>query len=310
MEVVRQTVEVLVQINGNKINTDNIMATSRFFFLLVVIFIGTFLHSVRSAQKVPGGSHKLMRATTRNPAIPPLQVQQDTASFSSIIAAAARGGSRGAVNAAVVAKPLVIGDVVAKVLGYIIGAGSMAVYLPILLSLLKGKSADGFSAQTWVFNLLGISLACVYPIKKMFPLSTYVELILLAVQSIGILGLICFYQQLTKEYLIFMLVFAFATFATTVTPIPSKVLQATQMAAILVCNYANIPQIILTFRRKKASWSPITAAMSMAGNLIRIFTTFQLAAGDKLILGGYVLGFTTNAILLAQVLFYGSADSK
>ena len=247
-------------------------------------------------------------AATRNPQVSTavLQLQQDTASFSTVLAA----GSRGAVKAAVVAKPLVIGDVVAKVLGYIIGAGSMAVYLPILLSLLKGKSADGFSAQTWVFNLLGISLACVYPIKKMFPLSTYVELILLAVQSIGILGLICYYQQLTKEYLAFMVVFALAAFATTVTAIPSKVLQATQMAAILVCNYANIPQIILTFRRRKASWSPITAGMSMAGNLIRIFTTFQLAAGDKLILGGYVLGFTTNAILLAQVLIYGSADSK
>ena len=281
------------------------MTTTRFFFLLVVAFIVSL---GQSAQNVPG-SHKLMRAAaTRNPQVSTavLQLQQDTASFSTVLAA----GSRGAVKAAVVAKPLVIGDVVAKVLGYIIGAGSMAVYLPILLSLLKGKSADGFSAQTWVFNLLGISLACVYPIKKMFPLSTYVELILLAVQSIGILGLICYYQQLTKEYLAFMVVFALATFATTVTPIPSKVLQATQMAAILVCNYANIPQIILTFRRRKASWSPITAGMSMAGNLIRIFTTFQLAAGDKLILGGYVLGFTTNAILLAQVLIYGSADSK
>ena len=252
-----------------------------------------------------------MRAATRNSptsnAAVVLQLQQDVASFSTVLAAA---GSRGAVKAAVVVKPLVIGDVVAKVLGYIIGAGSMAVYLPILLSLLKDKSSEGFSAQTWIFNLLGISLACVYPIKKMFPLSTYVELLLLAVQSIGILGLICYYQKLTKEYLAFMAVFALATFGATVTPIPSKVLQATQMAAILVCNYANIPQIILTFRRKKASWSPITAAMSMAGNLIRIFTTFQLAAGDKLILGGYVLGFTTNAILLAQVLFYGSADSK
>jgi hypothetical protein len=137
-----------------------------------------------------------------------------------------------------------------------------------------------------------------------------VELILLAAQSIGILGLICYYQQLTKEYLAFMVVFVSATFVTTITHIPSSILQATQIAAILVCNYANIPQIILTFRRGKASWSPITAAMSMAGNLIRIFTTFQLAAGDKLILGGYILGFVTNAILLAQVLFYGSADSK
>lgn len=48
--------------------------------------------------------------------------------------------------------------------------------------------ADGFSVATWVFNLLGITLACIYPLKKGFPISTFAELLLLVVQSTGILG--------------------------------------------------------------------------------------------------------------------------
>lgn len=89
---------------------------------------------------------------------------------------------------AAAAAPSTAGTIVAKALGYVIGAGSLAVYLPILLSLLKKKSADGFSVATWVFNLLGITLAVIYPLKKGFPMSTFVELVLLVVQSTGILG--------------------------------------------------------------------------------------------------------------------------
>ena len=226
-----------------------------------------------------------------------------------VVTAASAGVGKAVLKTAATASKPVLGDIIAKALGYVIGLGSILVYLPILLSLLKNKSADGFSAQTWVFNLLGISLACVYPYKKLFPLSTFVELVLLVVQSVGILGLICHYQGLTKEYFGFLVAYALIGFYTIVTPIPAKALQATQVAAILVCNYANIPQIILTFQKKRASWSPITAAMSAAGNLIRIFTTFQLTK-DPLVLSGYLLGFFTNAILLGQTMFYGSDTTK
>ena len=86
------------------------------------------------------------------------------------------------------AAPSTVGTMVAKALGYVIGVGSLAVYLPIVISLLKKKSSDGFSVATWVFNLMGITLAVIYPLKKGFPMSTFVELLLLVVQSTGILG--------------------------------------------------------------------------------------------------------------------------
>ena len=72
---------------------------------------------------------------------------------------------------------------------------------------------------------------------------------------------------------------------------------------MIVCNYACIPQIMLTFRTKQASWSPITAIMSMVGNIVRVFTTIQLT-GDKLVLGGNLVGLVNNLTLLAQCLIY------
>ena len=198
-----------------------------------------------------------------------------------------------------------VNDLVAKAVGYLLGAGSMLVYMPIILGLVKDKNADGMSVMTWVYNLLGMSVALVYPFKKAFPLSTYIEILILTVQSAGILGLVCHYRELTKEYLLGMGVFALVAGAVVVAQVNAKALQALQLLAIVICNYANIPQILLTFRAKKASWSPITAGMSMAGNLIRIFTTLQLTQ-DLLVMSGNLLGLITNAILLAQIWFYRS----
>ena len=205
--------------------------------------------------------------------------------------------------AAGVAKTVAVNDVVARLFGYLLGAGSMLVYTPIIVSLLKAKSSDGYSVQTWIFNLLGLAVALIYPFKRAFPLSTYIEIVILTVQSAGILGLICTYGSLTKEYLLGMAGFALLAAGVAVTNINAKTLQALQLLAIVICNYANIPQILLTFKTKQAKWSPITAAMSMAGNAIRIFTTLQLTQ-DTLVMSGNVLGLVTNAILLAQVYFY------
>lgn len=51
--------------------------------------------------------------------------------------------------------------------------------------------------------------------------------------------------------------------------IPSQWLNVIQIVASLTCNYANVPQIVHSFRTKTAAWSRITSAMSIAGNLIR-----------------------------------------
>lgn len=196
------------------------------------------------------------------------------------------------------------GNLVAKALGYVMGIGAMSLYTPIALNLYKNKNADGFSTATWVYNIIGMGIACIYPYKKGFAISTYIELIALVVQSVGILGLISFYQNKMNEFYVLTAVLAaIGGFLYKVT-IPTKILNGLQVASILLCNYANIPQILLTFKTKTAAWSIISALMSMGGNLIRVFTTIQLNKGDPLILNGYLLGFLTNSILFAQTLIY------
>ena len=206
-------------------------------------------------------------------------------------------------KAASVAKTAAGGDVAAKVLGYLMGAGSFLLYSPIILKLLNTKHAEGFSELTWMFNLIGLSAAVIYPFKKGFPLSTYVEILILAIQSTGILGLVCSYKGLFDTYLAGMTVFFSVLVCMLKFPLSSEFLAAVQLVALLVCNYANIPQILLTFRTKQASWSPITAIMSIVGNIVRVFTTMQLT-GDKLVLSGNLMGLVSNVTLLVQCILY------
>jgi uncharacterized protein with PQ loop repeat len=171
-------------------------------------------------------------------------------------------------------KTVSVGDLVAKTLGYVMGAGAFSVYLPILLSLFRQQSADGFSSATWIFNVLGLSLSCLYPFKKGFPLSTYVELVAVTLQSIGILGLISHYQGKVKEYIVGLSAFLAAAVYVITSTIPQRNLAVIQVIASLVCNYANIPQIILTFQTKKASWSMITSSMRFVKTDDSYFTCY------------------------------------
>lgn len=194
-------------------------------------------------------------------------------------------------------------DKLAQAMGYLMGTGAMVLYAPILLKILKKGDAEGFAVSTWIFNVLGFALSIAYPFKRGFPISTYLEVVASAVQAVVILGLICFHQKQLFEYTIGMvgLFVGFLVFAQM--PVPGSILAVLQITASLVANYANVPQILLTFRRKKASWSGVTAFLSMSGCLIRVFTTMQLTH-DNLVIMGYLLGFLTNGILLGQVIMY------
>lgn len=200
-------------------------------------------------------------------------------------------------------------EVVAKVLGYCMGLGALALYFPVILKLRREESADGMSLQTWVFNILGFTVGCLYPLKKGFPFSTYVDGVVLTTESLVVMGLVCHYRGLMRQCVIGMVAYLLSIFLViTYLQVPEGLLTAMQIASITMCNYANVPQIIDQFRAGKASWSWITAAMSTTGNGIKIFATKTLS-GDPIIVGGHFVGFVTNAILLAQTVFLGKGTA-
>ena len=193
--------------------------------------------------------------------------------------------------------------IIAQALGGVMAAGALLLYTPIISNLLKAKSGEGMSMQTWVFNLLGFTAAIMYPIKKKFPISTYIEGIALVIQSTIVLGLLAYYNDQIKEFCIGMSLYLPLAFFVSCPIIPMKYAPVFQVLATILSNYAQVPQILLSYKLKKSSWSLISAFLSTAGNVIRVYTTMVLTK-DPFIFYGHILGASTNAILMAQILIY------
>jgi mannose-P-dolichol utilization defect protein 1 len=192
---------------------------------------------------------------------------------------------------------------IARALGGVMAGGALLLYTPIISNLLRAKSGEGLSTQTWIFNLLGFTSAILYPMKRGFPVSTYIEGIALCFQSVTVLALLAHFNGQMKEFLAGMAAYTLATVFLSGPIVPDKYMYVFQILATIFGNYAQIPQILLSYKQKKSSWSFISAFLSTAGNLIRVYTTLILTK-DPYILVGHILGASTNAILLAQIVLY------
>ena len=197
-------------------------------------------------------------------------------------------------------------SVIANIFGYVIGAGSLTLYLPILVDIIKRGNTRGVAMQTWIANAASFSLALIYPIKKKFALSTYVELLALGLQSFIILATICFYNGLLKQFAVGAILTSSIMFLIFTKEIPEQVLSSIQICRVTIDTFTLLPQILLNFSAKSFRYSLITLGMSIIGNLMRVFTTMQLVK-DNLVLAGYLFGLLNAFILLVQYFVYGTA---
>lgn len=66
-------------------------------------------------------------------------------------------------------------DFIASALGYAMGAGSLLLFAPILINILKAKSSKGMSVTTWVLQLTAFAGSTLYNLSKGHPFSTFAE---------------------------------------------------------------------------------------------------------------------------------------
>lgn len=73
---------------------------------------------------------------------------------------------------------------------------------------------------------------------------------------------------------------------------------------------SKLPQIVAIWQTGTTGQLSAFAVFNyLAGSLSRIFTTLQ-EVDDKLILYGYIAGFTLNAVLAAQMVYYWNAPAQ
>ena len=201
-------------------------------------------------------------------------------------------------------------DLLARGLGYLVGAGSLLLYTPIAVKVLRQGHADGLTLSTWWLKLWSYTFADVYAFAHGYPLSQYIETLILTLEAAFIL-LLCAYMQrrIDAPFAATAAAFAAATAYGLSGAAPGELLSLAQAGSTLLNTGALLPQIALNARRRSAGdYSPITAGLACAGCLIRLFTTTQLADGDTLLLAGFGSALLLNGALLAQVLWLGTRE--
>ena len=95
---------------------------------------------------------------------------------------------------------------ISKSLGFTLGVGAVALYVPIITKLFSSGNADGHSLMTWVYTVSIFSALLVYPFKKGYPLEAYSELVALSIASYIIVALISIHNKLLMQFFIGSLV--------------------------------------------------------------------------------------------------------
>lgn len=210
---------------------------------------------------------------------------------------------------ALAAIPPIDAGSIAQGLGYLVGTGAVLLYTPIAIRVIRQESADGLTLTTWWLKLVSYTCSIVYNFDKGYPLSTYAETAVLAIESTTILVLVAYYQRklFNIQFLSLVAVFVVVVGVALNDQItPSEVLALGQGGSAVINVFALVPQFALNARTKTAGdYSPITASLATVGTLIRLFTTVQLANSDPLLLGSYGLAFVLNGSLLLQILYNG-----
>ena len=199
-------------------------------------------------------------------------------------------------------------------LGYAVGAGSVMLYTPIAIRLLRQKSAEGLTLATWICKLASFTCTDVYNIRNGFPVAAFSETLVITFESAAVLALCAMYQNrvngLTYAMIgAYLAAAAWALLSPVDSPlgISTDVISALQVTAIGLNTAALLPQLRQNFERKSSGdYSPVTASVAAVCCMVRLFTTTQLAGGDELLMTYYGVTLLMNLSVLSQTLYYGT----
>lgn len=85
----------------------------------------------------------------------------------------------------------------ASAIGYVIGAGSVLLYTPMIFRVARRKCAAGLSPSTWLLKLGCYFVTDIYNLSNGYPLSSFAETITLFFQALVMLLLVCYFERLS-----------------------------------------------------------------------------------------------------------------
>ncbi|KAK2738451.1 hypothetical protein FQN57_007042 [Myotisia sp. PD_48] len=201
---------------------------------------------------------------------------------------------------------------ISKVLGIAIVAASAIVKVPQILKILSSRSSAGISFASYALETASLLITLAYNARQNFPFSTYGEAALIAIQDIVVSILVLSFSSRSATAGAFVAAIG-AMVYTLLFSGESIVDHATmgylQAGAGVLGVASKLPQIWTIWSEgSTGQLSAFVVFNYLFGSLSRIFTTLQ-EVDDKLILYGFIAGFSLNVVLALQMIYYWNSPA-
>ncbi|PWY86009.1 mannose-P-dolichol utilization defect 1 protein [Aspergillus heteromorphus CBS 117.55] len=201
---------------------------------------------------------------------------------------------------------------ISKALGIAIVGASAIVKVPQILKLISSRSSAGVSFVSYALETASLLITLSYSVRNRFPFSTFGETALIAVQDVVVGVLVLTFADRSTAAAAFIAVVAASVYALLFdqTLVDGQTMALLQAGAGALGVASKAPQIYTIWREGGTGQLSAFAVFNyLAGSLSRIFTTLQ-EVDDKLILYGFIAGFSLNLILATQMLYYWNSPTK
>ncbi|GLI78898.1 hypothetical protein PoHVEF18_007220 [Penicillium ochrochloron] len=200
---------------------------------------------------------------------------------------------------------------ISKALGIAIVGASAIVKVPQILKLINSRSSAGVSFVSYALETASLLITLSYSVRNEFPFSTFGESALIAIQDVAIGILVLTFAGRSAAAAAFVAVVAASVYALLFdqTLIDGHTMAYLQTGAGALGVASKLPQIYAIWSEGGTGQLSAFAVFNyLFGSLSRIFTTLQ-EVEDKLILYGFVAGFSLNLILAAQMVYYWNSPA-
>ncbi|KAL2797871.1 hypothetical protein BJX66DRAFT_71183 [Aspergillus keveii] len=201
---------------------------------------------------------------------------------------------------------------ISKALGIGIVGASGIVKVPQILKLIRSRSSAGVSFVSYALETASLLITLSYGVRNQFPFSTYGESAFIAAQDVLVGVLVLTYAGRSAAAAAFVAVVAASIYTLLVdtTLIDGQTMAYLQAGAGALGVASKVPQILTIWQEGGTGQLSAFAVFNyLAGSLSRIFTTLQ-EVDDKLILYGFLAGFSLNLVLAAQMLYYWNSPAQ
>lgn len=196
-----------------------------------------------------------------------------------------------------------------KLLGYGIICGSAIVKIPQVVAFVLAGSVEGISRVSIYIEALGYLLQSEYHLVQGNPWSAYGETIIVAVQSVLILGMIWAYKWPgLLEVSAIVAVLAAAVQGAYMSGIEGQ--ETVQLLTTVLFALARGVQVWQNFAQGSTGELAVaTLFMNFAGSAARIFTSSQ-EVKEPIVMYSFIISTILNGVLLIQWIYYRLSKSS